>query len=197
MHIGANFTAYDVVIFGIFALLVGRGIWLGFIKQVTGLLALYLGYLAASQYHDKLYPILRGISSNPKVVFLTDYVIMFCATYVVVMLLGKGLSYVVQFTITGWFDRIMGALLGLAKALIVVVLLHMILGTLLAPENPMLRDCRTCSTLNSAVDFTRQMIKDKDVREALKQHKPAISLDAVKNFLKSHEPGTEKAPEKK
>ena len=197
MHFGANFTAYDLVIFALFALLVGRGIWLGFIKQVTGLLALYIGYLAASQYNDRLFPFLRGLSNNPKVVFIADYVLMFCLTYVVVMLLGKGLSYVIQFTVTGWFDRVLGAVLGFAKALILVVLLHMILGTLLAPENPMLRDCATCSTLNSAVDFTRELIRNKETRDALKQNKPAISLEAVKSFIKSHSPSSTEEPRKK
>lgn len=178
-----NFTPYDMVIVGIFALLVGRGIWLGLLKQVTGLLALYLGYYAASQYHGVIFPVLKDVSENPKVVFLTSYVILFVVTYIVVMLLGKGLGYVISLTITSWFDRLLGGLVGFAKALIVTVILHMILGAVLAPENQMLRTCMSCESLNDAADYTRRFIKDENVRKSLLQQEPAIAIDAVKEYL--------------
>lgn len=183
MEVFASMSAYDFVIVGLFALLIGRGIWLGFLKQVTGLLALYLGYFAASQYHHVLLPVLKQVSENPKVVFLTSYVILFVATYVVVMLLGKLLGYVLELTITAWFDRLLGGIVGFAKAAILAVLLHMILGTVLAPENQMLRTCVTCDVLNQAADFTRKVIRDDEVRKSLLQQKPAIAIDAVKEYL--------------
>lgn len=191
MESGINITAYDVVVVGLFALFIGRGIWLGFLRQVTGLVALYLGYIISSQYHDKLFPFLRDISDNPKVVFLASYVVLFLATYLVVMLIGKALAYVIQLTITGWFDRILGGGLGLAKAFIVVVLLHMILGTILAPDNQMLRNCQTCSILKVAVDKSRQLIRSEDVRKAMKQKEPAISLDTMKKILSPTPPPSE------
>jgi membrane protein required for colicin V production len=183
MEVFTGMSAYDLVVVGLFALLIGRGIWLGLLKQVTGLLALYLGYFAASQYHDRIFPVLRDISDNPKVIFLASYVLMFVATYIVVMLIGKALGYVIQFTITGWFDRILGAVIGFAKAIILVVLMHIILGAVLAPGNQMLRSCLTCDVLNGAADTTRDFIRNDDVRKSLIQKKPAISIDAVKEYL--------------
>jgi len=183
MDVFTGMTAYDLVVVGLFALLIGRGIWLGLLKQVTGLLSLYLGYFAASQYHDRIFPVLRDISDNPKVVFLTSYVILFIATYIVVMLIGRVLGRVIDLTIAGWFDRMLGAVIGFAKAVILVVLLHMILGTILAPENQMLRSCLTCDALNSAAGVTREFIRNDDVRESLIQQSPAISLDTVKEYL--------------
>jgi membrane protein required for colicin V production len=176
-------SAYDFVILGIIVLFVGRGIWLGFLKQIIPLLALYFGYFAASRYHDILFPFLRDISENPKVVFLSAYVILFGVTYLFATLLGKGLSYVIQISIASWFDRILGLLLGAAKAGILVVLFHMILGTLMAPENEMLRTCQTCPTLNEMSEMTRKIIKDEDIREALRQQTPAISFETFQGFL--------------
>ena len=176
-------TMYDLIVIGLFAVLIGRGIWLGFLKQVTGLLALYLGYIVASQYHDKFFPFLRDVSDNPEIVFLASYALMFIATYIVIMLLGKFLAYAIQISIVGWFDRVLGAALGGAKALIIVVLMHMILGALLPPESKLTRTCQTCGSLDSAVDMTRELIKSEDVRNALKQRQAAISLEAVKGYL--------------
>ena len=176
-------TLYDLVVIGLFVLLIGRGLWLGLLKQVTGLLALYLAFFAAGRYHDRILPLLRDISTNPKVIFLTSYVILFLATYILVMLLGKALSFVLKLTITSWFDHLLGALVGFAKAVILVVLLHVILGTVLAPENQMLRTCVTCETLNGAADLTRELIRNEDLRKTLMQQKPAIAIDAVKEYL--------------
>ena len=53
---GIDITPYDLVIIGLFLLLVGRGLWVGFLKQIIVLLSLYLGYIVASQYHDRLFP---------------------------------------------------------------------------------------------------------------------------------------------
>lgn len=176
-------TIYDIVVISLFAMLIGRGIWLGFLRQITGLVALYLGYIMASQYHDKFFPFLREISDNPEVVFLASYALMFIATYVVIVLLGKFMAHAVQISIVGWFDRILGGVLGCAKALIVVVLLHMVLGVVLPPESKIIRNCQTCEPLNEAVEVTLQLIKSDEVRKALKKRDPAISIDAVKGAL--------------
>lgn len=192
-----HLSAYDFVITGIVVLLLARGIWLGLLRQVIPLLALYLGYVAAGRYHDQLFPFLKTVSENPKVIFLTAYVITFAVTYVVAFLFGKALAQVIQVTITPWFDRILGAVLGLAKASIIVVLVHMILGTLMAPENEMLRSCQTCPALNKMSDVTRQIIKDEDVREALRQKKPAIAIEEVSSMLKNGDSDDEAVQEMK
>lgn len=178
-----SITMYDIVVIGLFAILIGRGMWLGFLRQITGLVALYLGYIAAGQYHDKFFPFLREFSDNPEVVFLASYALMFIATFIVIALLGKFLAHAVQISIVGWFDRFLGGVLGCAKGLIIVVLIHMLLGVVLPPESQLVRTCRTCGPLDEAVEVTRQLIKSEDVRKALKQREPAISLDAVKGAL--------------
>ena len=176
-------SAYDFVVLGIFLLFIGRGVWLGLLKQVVPLLALYVGYFAASRYHDQLFPFLGDVSDNPKVVFLTAYVILFVVTYIVAALLGKVMTHVIQVTITPWFDRLLGAILGFAKGMILIILVHMILGTILAPENQMLRSCQTCPVLNELAESTRKIIKDENIRKALRQQEPAIALEAVQDLL--------------
>ena len=183
MKVVGILTAYDLVILGLFAVLIVRGMWLGMLRQVTGLLALYIGYFVASQHHDKLFPVLRELSANPTIVFLASYIVLFIAAYVVVMLLGKMLGYVIQLTITSWFDRLLGGAIGFAKAVILVVLLHMMLGTILVPESEVQKNCATCESLGEAADFTRRLIRDEEVRKALRQKEPAIAIDAVKGYL--------------
>jgi membrane protein required for colicin V production len=195
MSAGIGLTGYDLVVIVLFVLLIIRGIWLGFLKQITGLLALYLGYIVAGQHHDKISPFLLEISKNPKVVFFASYVILFVATYVAVMLAGKGLAYVMHLTVTSWFDKILGGILGCAKALILVILMHIILTMVIPPENKMLSTCRTCNALTKTTAYARDLIKDEDVRKALTQQKTAISPQDVKEFFES--PPKEKTPAKR
>ncbi len=200
MSVGVGLTGYDLVVIVFFVLLVLRGIWLGFLKQITCLVALYLGYIIAGHYHDRIFPFLKDISSNPKVVFFTAYVILFVVAYVAAMLIGKGLAYVMQLTLTGWFDKLMGGLLGAAKALILIIVIHLGLGIVLPPENKMLTSCRTCNALNKTTAFTLDLIKDKDIKKALNGKHPTISTQDVDDFFNSPpkvkpEP-MEKAPQK-
>lgn len=190
-----HISAYDFVIAGIVVLLLLRGIWLGLLRQVIPLLALYVGYVVAGRYHDQVYPFLKSVSENPKVIFLTAYVITFFATYLLTFLVGKALAKVIQVTIAPWFDRFLGALMGLAKAFIVVILLHMVLGTLMAPENEILRTCQVCPTLNKISDITREIITDEEIREALKQKKPAIVIEEMSSVIMKDEKPSEPSQE--
>lgn len=183
MDIGLNFTIYDFVVVGILLFFLARGIWVGFLRQMTGLVALYFGYFAASRYHDRLFPFLRDISDNQTVVFLITYFVLFIATFLIVMLLGKILQYGVQITFTQLFDKFLGGVVGLAQGIICVVIIHLVLGTLLAPESQTLRTCVTCSTVDEVAEFSRRVISDPELREALKQQAPAISLEEVQQYL--------------
>lgn len=183
MEIGTNLTFYDLLILGLLLLLVARGLWVGFLKQIISLVALYFGYIVASQYHDRLFPFLRDLSGNPKVVFFASYALVFVATYILAVLAGKGLHYVVKVTMAGWFDHLLGGFLGLAKGVLLIVLMHMVLGTVLAPENELLRSCETCDELNAATGLALELVSNEEARKALMQQVPAISVDSVKDYL--------------
>lgn len=175
MGSGLELTAYDLVIIAIFALFTARGIWVGLLGQVTVIVALYVGYIVAGQYHDRLFPFLRGVSENPQVVFLLAYGIVFACTYVITMLAGKALTKVVNLTIAGWFDKVLGAVFGGFKALILAILLHMLLTAFLAPDTPLLRKCQLCPYLSQATTLFQQLIKDEKVRQAFQKKVPAPS----------------------
>ena len=195
MGMGLNMTAYDLAIIAVFVFFMARGIWVGLLGQVTVIVALYVGYLVSGQYHDKLFPFLRGVSTNPQVVFLLAYAILFACTYVLTMLIGKALTGVMQLTIASWFDKVLGAIFGAVKALIIAILLHMLLTTFLPPDTPMLRQCQLCPYLSQALTWSQQMIKDDKVRQAFQKKMPAIP-DQVKAHpaVPLMKPGTPAVP---
>ncbi|RUM43067.1 MAG: CvpA family protein [Desulfocapsa sp.] len=195
MNGSLNLTGFDFVIIGIVLLFTFRGLWVGFLSQVTTLVALLVGYFIAGQYNDKLFPFLRGLSDNQQAVFWASYVILFAITYVVTMLFGKGLAKVVELTIAGWFDKLLGGALGAVKAAVIIVLLNMVLSGVLAPENAMLRGCYFAPYLEQGTKLFRSIIKDESLRKAFVQQMPAISekktersADGVRPFVPTHFP---------
>ncbi|MBM9605159.1 CvpA family protein [Desulfopila inferna] len=183
METGVNLTGYDFVVVGLLLLFIARGLWLGFLRQVTGLVALFVSYYIASQYHDRLFPFLKDLSDNPTVIFMASIVILFLVTYIITLLLGKGLSRVIEIVISKWFDKLLGAVFGGVMGALVVVMLHMVLSSIMAPENTMLRECQTCPALNSSAEYARTFIDDEEVRKSLTQQSPAISVEDVMKFF--------------
>ncbi len=170
-----HLTGYDFVIIALLLLFTLRGFWVGFLRQVTVLVALVVGYLIAGQYHDKLFPFLREVTDNPHAVFWTSYAILFALTYVLTMLFGKGLARVVELTIASWFDKLLGGVLGVVKGGLLVILLNMVLTGVLAPENPMIRSCSLCPYVKQATGQFRALIKDENMRKAFTPKEVAIS----------------------
>lgn len=177
MNSAIHLTGYDFVIIAILFLFILRGFWVGFLRQITVLVALIVGYIIAGQYHDKLFPFLREVTENPHAVFWTSYAILFALTYVTTMLLGMGLAKVVELTLAGWFDKLLGGILGFAKGAILIILLNMVLTGILAPENPLIRNCVLCPYVKQATESFRTLIKDEKMRKAFTQKKVAISAD--------------------
>ncbi len=175
MDTAFNLTGFDFVIIALLLFFTLRGLWVGFLRQITTLVALLVGYVIAGQYHAKFFPFLREVIENPTAVFWSSYFLLFVITYVVTMLLGKVLARVIELTVAGWFDKLLGGVLGIVKAGVLIVLLSMILSGVLAPENTMLRDCQLHPYLNQATEYFRSLIKDEGLREKLLQKKPAIS----------------------
>jgi membrane protein required for colicin V production len=174
-----NMNGYDLAITVIFVFFVVRGIWVGLLRQVTVIIALYAGYIVAGQYHDRLFPFLRGVSDNPQILFLVACAILFVCVYVLTMLLGKALAGVVSLTIAGWFDKLLGAVLGGVKALIAVIVLHMLLTAFLPPNVPLLSNCQLCPYLSQATTYFQKVIKDDKVRQALQRKEPADSEQII------------------
>ncbi|PIE63839.1 MAG: colicin V production protein [Desulfobacterales bacterium] len=186
MENAADLTGYDFVVLGIFVLFLVRGIWFGFLRQICGFVALLVAYVVASSHHEKIFPFLNSVSDNPKVIFITSCVILFIVTYVLVMFLGKGLAKVVDMSFVKWFDKLLGVFLGGVLASVVIIFMHMIVGSLLPSDSTMLKECETCTVLNPATDYVRALIKDEEVRKTLMQQTQAITAEDVTEFLKKN-----------
>lgn len=167
-------TVLDIGVIVVAAFFIVRGVWIGFVRQLAFLLALFLGYAAAGTYYPSWAQHLSQIS-NPQLRFVVTYGLLFFTTYVVIMLLGLGLKKVMHISFLGWFDRLMGGVFGMIKAVFLTTLLFMALTGIVTSDSVFIRDAFfTKYLIISSAEMT-SIIKDKELRGELLLKKPALS----------------------
>jgi len=168
-------TAFDAIILIVFLLFLARGIWVGLVGQLAFLVALPLGFFAAGAFYGKLGHLLLPVVPNPQSSFLLTYILLFLATYLLIILIGKGLKKVMSITLLGWFDRLMGGLLGLGKAVFLSTLLFMTLSGFTAGPRSFFSDSLSTPYLANCSEYMLTMIQDHDLRHRFLPKKAAIS----------------------
>ena len=168
-------TAFDAIILIIFLLFIARGVWVGLIGQLAFLAALPIGFIAADAFYRKLGHLLLPVVPNPQASFLLTYILLFIATYLLIILIGKGLKKVVSITLLGWFDRTMGGVFGLGKGVFLSTLIFMMLSGFTSGPRAFFSNSLSTPYLSNCSEYMLTMIRDKDLRHRFLPKKPAIS----------------------
>ena len=114
----------DPAIVGVIAISGLFGLWRGLLRSIAGIAGIVLGALFAGQLAAQIDPVLKqaGIQ-HPAINGRWAFLIAFIAIVVVVEMAANVLVVLERFLMLGWFDRAGGLVLGLARG----VLLSMIL----------------------------------------------------------------------
>jgi len=176
--ITAHLTLFDYLVILLLLGFLARGIWIGFIRQISVLIALVAGFVTAGQLHADFYHLLLPYLHHTLITFLLTYIILFGLIYGGVVLLGLGLRKVVTLSLLGWFDRTLGGLFGLAKGFFLAILLFMVLANFVSGGNRVLREAVFYPVLERSTAILLGLIKDHDLREGFLPREPAIPPDA-------------------
>ena len=169
-----DITSFDVIVVLIFLLFIIRGTWIGFMRQVAVFLSLIGSYLLAGSYTGLMMPHVSKFIDNPKAVFYISFILLFVLGSVFMFLTGKVLRLVVELTMAVWFDRVLGMILGLFKAVFVTSILYMAMSSSLVSSNELLKKSLTSSFLVQGAEFVQQMIKDNDLRKIFLPKEPSV-----------------------
>lgn len=107
----------DLVLTVFVAFLLVKGIWKGFVKEISGILAVVGGVITSFMFHSAAEEFLSPYF-GPKYLGFVAYSILFIAAYLGIMLLGSFIDRVVKSVMLGSFNRILGGVFGLFKALL-------------------------------------------------------------------------------
>jgi membrane protein required for colicin V production len=114
----------DPVIIGIILLSVALGILRGLIRSVAGFVGLLLAALFASRLATLINPALNDANiKHPPVTGAAAFVVAFVVIFVAVEMLANMLRFVEKILFLGWIDRVGGAVFGLARGVILSMVL--------------------------------------------------------------------------
>ena len=118
----------DTAILIVIAISAAFGLWRGFIKEVLSLLSWVAALTVARLYSDAFAGMLASLIESDSL----RYVAAFCLLFVLVMLLGTLINHFLSkvLTITGLkvFDKLMGAVFGVARGTVIIMVILFILN---------------------------------------------------------------------
>lgn len=165
----------DALVVIIIAIFLTRGLWTGFIKQIASIAALILGFIIAGQYYGESASLVIPYIKSQQAGFFIAYILLFLVSFVFVHALGFLLKKVITFSMLGWFDKFLGALLGLAKGGLLSCLIFMGLALFISGSSPFFTKSMLFPYLEKSSQFITSIVKDEKLRQGLLPQKPAIS----------------------
>lgn len=172
----SHVTTLDILVVLVFLIFLVRGIWVGFIRQISSIIAMVAGYVVAGQFSENFYLLVLPFVNNTKITFIITYILLFVLIYFLVIFLGIGLKKVMTISLLNWFDRTIGGLFGLAKALFFVSIMYMILASSLAGSSKFLKEAICYPLLSQTSQIITLIISDPELRTRFLPWQPAIIL---------------------
>lgn len=116
------------LVFGIFILVMAiKGVIKGFVKEIFGLLALLCGIFFAHNFHAALgLEFVKHITITKTTANIAAFFIIFFAVYIVTFFIGLIISSMLRKIDLGFLDRVFGFTFGVAKAMLVMVVIVLV-----------------------------------------------------------------------
>jgi len=164
-----------------------RAIFRGFIQESFALGGLILGFLLACWGYHSLAARLSGLITSPQIAEFAAFLLILIGIMVLATLLGKLLKHTASAIGLGFFDRLLGAVFGLARGCLMGTAL-LLAFTAFLPTAPWISGSRLAPFFlraAHAVSFVMPSDLNRQLREGL-EHIKHTSPDWIKPAPLSH-----------
>jgi membrane protein required for colicin V production len=151
-------TWLDYAVVGVFALSLVFGVWRGLVREVLSILGWIIAFLAANLLAGPLGPAMPQAIPSPELRVAAAYVAVFVVSLIATALLGLLLSKILKATGLGGVDRMLGALFGAARGLLIVLAAALLAGLSSAPRQPFWRDSASGPLLAQAAQALKPLL---------------------------------------
>ncbi|MSQ49769.1 MAG: CvpA family protein [Betaproteobacteria bacterium] len=145
-------TWLDYAVIGVFAMSLVVGAWRGLVREVLSILGWVIAFLAANLLAGPLGPMMPQTIPSPELRVAAAYLAVFVASLLVTSLVGLLLSRIVKAAGLGGVDRMLGALFGVARGLLIVLAAALCAGLTSAPQQAFWRDSLSAPLLVQAAE---------------------------------------------
>ena len=148
-------TVIDIVVLAIVGISIALGVLRGLVREVLALVAWVAAFLLSNFLAPEFAKLLpRGMGSED-IRLLVSYVIVFIIVLVAFSVLAVLASKLVKVVGLGASDRIVGGVFGLARGVLVVMILVLLAGLTSLPRQPAWRDAILNGPLEASAGYVK------------------------------------------
>lgn len=144
-------TVFDYVVIGIVAVSLVLGLWRGVVGEMIALAAWVIGVFAAVEFGGQVAQMLYQGIADPAVRMLAGCVTIFVGVLVVMALLRMAVKSLIKALGLSLSDRLLGSLFGLARGVLISMVLVALGGMTSAPQQPWWNAATLSGPLETAV----------------------------------------------
>ncbi|OQY00486.1 MAG: hypothetical protein B6I26_07915 [Desulfobacteraceae bacterium 4572_130] len=120
-------NSIDIIIIVIILFCIIRGFFRGFIKEISSIAGIFIGFYGAYSYYNILSSYLEIWITNYIYRNFISFLIIFCVLLIAVNFIGILIRYFSKLMLLGWIGRLCGMCLGALKGLIIISMLFFII----------------------------------------------------------------------
>lgn len=144
-------TAFDYAVLTIIGLSVILSVMRGLIKEVLSILGWVAAFYVGRTYTNQLLPMMPADIPSESLRILAAFLVLFLATLLVSTLLAIAISAVFKKIGLGWLNRLLGALFGMFRGLLIVCILVFLAGLTELPKDPRWKNAMFSSPIEALV----------------------------------------------
>lgn len=148
-------TLFDYAVLGILGLSILLSVMRGFLREVLALLSWVVAFWLATLYAGEVAPMLPEAIPSEQLRLLAAYALVFFAALLVMSLLSITIGQFLKLVGIGPLDRLLGAVFGLARGVVIVLALVVVGGLTSLPKEPFWRNATFSAPLEAIVQSAK------------------------------------------
>lgn len=148
-------TIIDIIVLVIIGVSAAFGVWRGLVREVLALVAWVAAFLIANLFAPDAAKLLPRAMASEELRLLVSFVVVFIVALVGMSVLAILASKLVRVIGLGPADRVVGGLFGLARGLLLVMILVLLAGLTTVPRQPMWRNAILSGPLETFAGYIK------------------------------------------
>jgi len=151
-------TTFDYAMLGILALSIAISLWRGLVREVVSLVAWLIALWVAARFCVDAAALLPASITSAPARYAAAFIGVFVGTIIVLELLGWLVSKLLRAVGLGFVDRLLGAVFGAARGLLIAWVLTLLGGFTSLPQRDWWRDAVLAPPLQTSVLAARPLL---------------------------------------
>lgn len=133
-------NTFDIAVVVVVAFCLIRGVFRGFIGEVSGIIGVIAGFYGAFTYYPMLSAYAEKWIATAAVRDLAAFFVLFVVIVIVVGVISVLISKLLKLVFLGWVDRVFGLFFGAGKGILIMTVAFIIVTSFLPKNTAFLKD---------------------------------------------------------